>query len=131
MYEENISLRLRPSGTTNDVIDVGSLKTSFGDGFTFSKVEYDEKTQARSENGDPVVISPKGDTVISLYYERNKFNLTIILNYEGASSQTNVLNYYEAPIDLKLITESNQPHLLGRPVVAPNSPLLNLLKMKG
>lgn len=108
VYEENISLRLRPSGTTNDVIDVGSLKTSFGDGFTFSKVEYDEKTQARSENGDPVVISPKGDTVISLYYERNKFNLTINWNYSGAAMSDPVSLYYEAPFDFTQITEENQ-----------------------
>lgn len=107
VYEENISLRLRPSGTTNEEIDVESLKTPFGDGFTFNRFEYDEKTQARIVNDDPVIISPKGDTVISLYYDRNKFNLTINLNYEGASDPTNVLNYYEAPIDLNLITEAN------------------------
>ena len=34
VYEENISLRRRLSGTTNEEIDVESLKTSFGDGFT-------------------------------------------------------------------------------------------------
>lgn len=107
VYEENKSLKQSPTGTTNEEINVERLKTSFGDGFTFSKVEYDEKTQARIDNGDPVVISPKGDTVISLYYERNKFNLTINLNYEGAVNQNPVFNYYEAPIDLNLITESN------------------------
>ena len=107
VYEENKSLKQSPFGTTNEEINVESLKTSFGDGFTFSKVEYDEKTQARIDNGDEVVISPKGDTVISLYYERNKFSLAINLNYEGANSPTNVLNYYESPIDLNLITEAN------------------------
>lgn len=107
VYEENISLRLRPSGTTNEEIDVASLKTSFGDGFAFSKVEYDEKTQDRIDNGEGVIISPKGDTVISLYYERNKFNLTIILNYEGAADISLGEYYYEAPLDLEQFKESN------------------------
>ena len=108
VYEENISLRLRPSGTTNEEIDVESLKTPFGDGFTFNRFEYDEKTQDRIDNGEGVIISPKGDTVISLYYERNKFNLTINWNYSGAAMSDPVSLYYEAPLDFTQITEENQ-----------------------
>lgn len=106
VYEENINLRRRPSGTTNEEIDVDSLKTSFGDGFAFS--EYDEKTQARIDIGEGVIISPKGDTVISLYYERKKFNLKINWNYSGAATLDPVSLYYEAPFDFTQIIEENQ-----------------------
>ena len=108
VYEENISLRRRLSGTTNEEIAVESLETSFGEGFAFSKVEYDEKTQDRIDNGEGVIISPTGDTVISLYYERNKFNLTINLHYEGAAMPDPVSLYYEAPFDFTQIIEENQ-----------------------